>query len=69
MLKITLEIERNTPLSIADALIEYEKARAASDVTLIAAKERIHQTGMALLEYVDSCERIDEWIERMSGKE
>lgn len=66
MLKITLEVERDTPLSIADAIIEYEKARATSGVTLIAAKERIHQTGMALLEYVDSCERIDEWIERNS---
>ena len=66
MLKITLEIERDTPLSIADALIEYEKARAVSDVMMIAAKERIHQTGMALLEYVDSCERINEWIERNS---
>ena len=64
MLKITLEVERDTPLSIADALIEYEKARAASDVAQIVAKERIHQTGMALLEYVDSCERINEWIER-----
>ena len=66
MLKITLEIERDTPLSIADALIEYEKARATSDLMLIAAKERIHQTGLALLEYVDSCERINEWIERNS---
>ncbi len=69
MLTITLEIERDTPLSIADAIIEYEKARAVSDVMVIAAKERIHQTGMALLEYVDSCEKIDEWIEKMSGKE
>ena len=69
MLKITLEIERDTPLSIADALIEYEKARVVSDFMLIAAKERIHQTGLALLEYVDSCERINEWIEKMSGKE
>ena len=69
MLTITLEIERDTPLSIADALIEYEKARATSDLDLIGAKEWIHQIGMALLEYVDACERIDEWIERYSGKE
>ena len=64
--EIKLEVKQDSPLSIADALIEREESRLPDDVyTEILVRERIRQIGMALLNYVDS----DITIERYMGIE
>lgn len=56
MLKITLELKRNTPLSLADAIIslEYEKWESEYDV----AVEEIREIGKALVSHAEAQDKI-----------
>ena len=63
--EIRLEVKQDSPLSIADALIEREESILPDDVyTEILVRERIRQIGMALLNYVDSDITIERYISR-----
>ena len=61
--EIKLEVKQDSPLSIADALIEREESRLPDDVyTEIVVRERIRQIGMALLNHVDSDITIENYM-------
>ena len=63
--EIRLEVKQDSPLSIADALIEREESILPDDAyTEILVRERIRQIGMALLNYVDSDITIERYIGR-----
>lgn len=65
MVLITLEVERNTPLSIADAIIEMEKERMKEDYSGIIAKEDIRQIGQALVNFAEASDRAAEQLEKI----
>ena len=61
--EIKLEVKQDSPLSIADALIEREESILPDDAyTEILARERIRQIGMALLNHVDSDVTIERYM-------
>lgn len=61
--EIRLEVKQDSPLSIADALIEREESILPDDVyTEIMVRERIRQIGMALLNHVDSDITIERYM-------
>lgn len=60
-LEIRLRVKRNSPLSIADALIDNEISIGADRCREIAARERIRQIGLALLNFVDSDITIEKY--------
>lgn len=66
---IHLEVPNEQPLSIAEAIIERQLNCIREDYMVIIARENIRQIGQALLNYAESCERVDKWTERLSGKE
>lgn len=59
-MKIELEVMSETPLAIADAIIERETNKAIGCGDGRVARESIRQIGQALINYVWSCERLDE---------
>lgn len=65
MVLITLEVERNTPLSIADAIIEMEKERMKEDYSGIIVKEDIRQIGQALVNFAEASDRAAEQLEKI----
>lgn len=62
LMEIRLEVKHNSPLSIADALIDNENSIAVELHSRIVARERIRQIGMALLNYVDSDIAIEKYM-------
>lgn len=59
MMTIKLDVERNTPLAIADALISREIEGAHEEYTVIVAKENIRQMGQALINHAEACDRVN----------
>lgn len=66
LMEIKLEVKQDSPLSIADALIEREESRLPDDAyTEILVRERIRQIGLALLNHVDSDITVEKCITEM----
>ena len=59
-MKIELEVMSESPLAIADAIIERETNKIIPFDDGGIARENIRQIGQALTNYVWSCERLDE---------
>ena len=59
MIEIKLEVSKDTPLAIADALIEREVDKAIGEIGFKMAQENIWQIAQALDNYIESQERID----------
>lgn len=69
MIKLLLEMERDTPLCIAEALIAHEydyNAPSPHEINRVIAKEYIRQIGQALINHVESQERIDKYLTERS---
>ena len=60
---IELEIMRDTPHSIADAIIDYRMRFAKEEYSRITAIEDIRLIGKALTDFVESCDRVNRIIE------
>ena len=60
---IELEVMDKTPLCIAQAIINHESRYAKEIHMIYAAREDIRQIGLALLNHVESCERIEAKME------
>lgn len=63
-MKIELEVQADSPLCIADALVHREAERCKEEYMIIATRENIRQMGLALVSYAESCDRVDKWMER-----
>ena len=62
-MEIRLEVKQDSPLLIADALIEREESILPDNAyTEIWVRERIRQIGMALLNYVYSDITIEKYV-------
>lgn len=59
---IELEVLRDTPHSIADAIIDYKIMFAKEDYMRIAMIEDIRLIGKALTDYAESCDRANKRI-------
>lgn len=59
MIEIKLEVSKDTPLAIADALIERESGKAIGEAGIKMAQESIWQIAQALDNHIESQERID----------
>lgn len=60
---IQLEVLYDSPLSIAEALIQREMMRCKDEYSAQVARENTWQMGMALLNHAESCKRIEQWAE------
>ena len=60
---IQLEVLYDSPLSIAEALIQREMMRCKDEYSAQVARENTWQIGMALLNHAESCKRIEQWAE------
>lgn len=60
---IQLEVQYDSPLSIAEALITREMMRCKDEYSARVARENTWQMGMALLNHAESCNRIEQWTE------
>ena len=60
---IQLEVQYDSPLNIAEALITREMMRCEDEYSARVARENIWQMGMALLNHAESCKRIEQWAE------
>ena len=60
---IQLEMLYDSPLSIAEALIQREMMRCKDEYSAQVARENTWQMGMALLNHAESCKRIEQWAE------
>ena len=60
---IQLEVQYDSPLSIAEALITREMMRCKDEYPTRIARENTWQMGMALLNHAESCKRIEQWAE------
>ena len=63
MLRITLELQRNTPLSLADAIISWEYEKWEQEHENVAVEE-IREIGKALVSHAEAQDKI-----RLGGKE
>ena len=63
-MKIELEVQTDSPLCIADVLIHREVKKCKNEYMVIIARENIRQMGLALVNYAESCDRCDEWMEK-----
>ena len=63
-MKIELEIQTDSPLCIAEALIRREAERCKEEYMVIVTRENIRQMGLALVNHAKSCDRCDKWTER-----
>ena len=63
-MKIELEIQTDSPLCIAEALIRREAERCKEEYMVIVTRENIRQMGLALVNHAESCDRCDKWMER-----
>ena len=61
---INLEVMRDTPHAIADAIIDYKMHFVKEEYMRIAMREDIRLIGKALTDFAESCDRVDEWTER-----
>lgn len=61
-MKIELEVMRDSPLSIADAIIyrEYEHINSTDPLSLNYANESIREIGKALVNHAEASDRLDE---------
>lgn len=64
---IQLEVQYDSPLSIAEALITREMMRCKDEYSTRIARENTWQMGMALLNHAESCKRIEQWAESQTG--
>ena len=70
MIKLLLEMERDTPLCIAETLIAYEydySSPSPHEIDRVIAQECIRQIGQALINHVESQEKINKWLTERSG--
>ncbi len=63
-MKIELEVQTDSPLCIAEALIRREVGRCKEEYMVIATRENIRQIGLALVNHAESCDRVGKWMER-----
>lgn len=63
-MKIEFDVLMDTPLALADAIIERENGKSYNKDTMVIAKENIRQTGQALTNYVWSLDRLDREFEK-----
>lgn len=61
-MKIELEVLRDSPLNIADAIIhgEYERIGSSDLYSAYCAIERIREIGKALVNHAEATDRLDE---------
>ena len=62
-MKIEFDVLMDTPLALADAIIERECKRAVDEEIRMMAKENIRQLGQALINYVWSQDRLEREFE------
>lgn len=55
---IKLEVLRETPHAIADAIIDYRMAFVQDEVSLDTAREDIRLIGAALTGFAEACDRL-----------
>ncbi len=68
-MKIEFDVPMETPLALADAIIEREIKRAVNEKiynenTMAVARENIRQIGQALINYVWSQDRLNREFEK-----
>lgn len=61
-MKIELEVLRDSPLNIADAIIyrEYERIKSRDPLSLNYANESIREIGKALVTHAEATDRLEE---------